>query len=671
MLQSTFSQDNNDKNDLPPIFLRRKLGGLVIFVVICIRTVAAVGCTHNTFLYLTPNSDTLMSELDTSQLEVAAQALEGNASAAQAPVSENTTATTDVPVETSEAENTPSESTDKIPTPTTKAEVLAQLRQYVEQPETSDRAVLDRLRNVFYRLHNDEILKAREAFVAEGGNAEDFVPAADPDEQEYKRLVASVKEVRAKVAAEAEATRQANLQRKLDIIEEIKQMVAQPEDIDKKYDRFKALQAEWKEIGNIPAEHVTETWKNFHHNVEQFYDLLRINHEMRAYDFKKNLEIKTRLCESAEKLAEDEDVVAAFHALQKLHQEFRETGPVAKEQREEIWNRFKAASTTINKRHQDFFLGRKQEEEENLAKKTNLCEQVEALNFESLSTMAEWDAMSQLVIGMQNEWKTVGFTPRKQNQAIFERFRTACDRFFTAKAHYFRNLRETLADNLAQKTALCQRAEELKDSTDWSNTTNAFVALQAEWKKIGPVAHKVSDAVWKRFNTACNAFFDRKKEANSGVHEEEQANLTKKLDVIARLQQLADEGSEQLQQAVKALQAEWAAIGHVPFRKKEKIYRTYRTLCDKIYETVHREAGRRRVDNIARRAAQNGGSELQRLQRAYETKKAEIQTYETNLTFLNSKSKAGNSLVADIERRIQTLRNDLEIIAEKIKEVQG
>lgn len=612
-----------------------------------------------------------MSELDTSQLEVAAQALEGNASAAQAPVSENTTATTDVPVETSEAENTPSESTDKIPTPTTKAEVLAQLRRYVEQPATSDRAVLDRLRNVFYRLHNDEILKAREAFVAEGGNAEDFVPTADPDEQEYKRLVASVKEVRAKVAAEAEATRQANLQRKLDIIEEIKQMVAQPEDIDKKYDRFKALQAEWKEIGNIPAEQVTETWKNFHHNVEQFYDLLRINHEMRAYDFKKNLEIKTRLCESAEKLAEDEDVVAAFHALQKLHQEFRETGPVAKEQREEIWNRFKAASTTVNKRHQDFFLGRKQEEEKNLAKKTNLCEQVEALNFESLSTMAEWDAMSQLVIGMQNEWKTVGFTPRKQNQAIFERFRTACDRFFTAKAHYFRSLRETLADNLAQKTALCQRAEELKDSTDWSNTTNAFVALQAEWKKIGPVAHKVSDAVWKRFNTACNAFFDRKKEANSGVHEEEQANLTKKLDVIARLQQLADEGSEQLQQAVKALQAEWAAIGHVPFRKKEKIYRTYRTLCDKIYETVHREAGRRRVDNIARRAAQNGGSELQRLQRAYETKKGEIQTYETNLTFLNSKSKAGNSLVADIERRIQTLRNDLEIIAEKIKEVQG
>ncbi len=612
-----------------------------------------------------------MSELDTSQLEVAAQALEGNASAAQAPVSENPTATTDVPVETSEAENTPSESTDKTPTPTTKAEVLAQLRQYVEQPATSDRAVLDRLRNVFYRLHNDEILKAREAFVAEGGNAEDFVPAADPDEQEYKRLVASVKEVRAKVAAEAEATRQANLQRKLDIIEEIKQMVAQPEDIDKKYDRFKALQTEWKEIGNIPAEQVTETWKNFHHNVEQFYDLLRINHEMRAYDFKKNLEIKTRLCESAEKLAEDEDVVAAFHALQKLHQEFRETGPVAKEQREEIWNRFKAASTTVNKRHQDFFLGRKQEEEENLAKKTNLCEQVEALNFESLSTMAEWDAMSQLVIGMQNEWKTVGFTPRKQNQAIFERFRTACDRFFTAKAHYFRSLRETLADNLAQKTALCQRAEELKDSTDWSNTTNAFVALQAEWKKIGPVAHKVSDAVWKRFNTACNAFFDRKKEANSGVHEEEQANLTKKLDVITRLQQLADEGSEQLQQAVKALQAEWAAIGHVPFRKKEKIYRTYRTLCDKIYETVHREAGRRRVDNIARRAAQNGGSELQRLQRAYETKKAEIQTYETNLTFLNSKSKAGNSLVADIERRIHTLRNDLEIIAEKIKEVQG
>ena len=612
-----------------------------------------------------------MSELDTSQLEVAAQNLEGNAPAANETVSESQTVTADSNTEMPEAANATSESTDKIPTPATKAEVLTLLRQYVEQPATADRAMLDRLRNVFYRLHNDEILKAREAFVADGGNAKDFVPASDPDEQEYKRLVASVKEVRAKVAAEAEATRQANLQHKLDIIEEIKQMVAQPEEIDKKYDRFKTLQAEWKEIGNIPAEQVTETWKNFHHYVEQFYDLLRINHEMRAYDFKKNLEIKTRLCETAEKLAEDEDVVSAFHALQKLHQEFRETGPVAKEQREEIWSRFKAASTTVNKRHQDFFLGRKQEEEENLAKKTHLCEQVEALNFDSLSTMAEWEAMSQLVIGMQNEWKTVGFTPRKQNQAIFERFRTACDRFFSAKSHYFRSLRETLADNLAQKTALCERAEELKDSTDWSNTTNAFVALQAEWKKIGPVAHKVSDALWKRFNTACNAFFDRKKEANAGVHEEEQANLAKKLDVIERLRQLADEGSEQLQQAVKALQAEWAAIGHVPFRKKEKLYRTYRTLCDKIYETVHREAGRRHVDNIARRAAQNGGSELQRLQRAYETKKAEIQTYETNLTFLTSKSKAGNSLVADIERRIQTLRNDLEIIAEKIKEVQG
>ena len=612
-----------------------------------------------------------MSELDTSRLEVAAQAPEGTTASAQAPVSSDAAATDSPAAATPDTVNTPSESTDKTPTPTTKAEVLTLLRQYVEQPETSDRAILDRLRNVFYRLHNDEIAKAREAFVTEGGKAEDFVPPVDPDEQEYKRLVASVKEVRAKVAAEAEAARQANLEKKLALIDELKQMVAQPEEIDKKYDRFKALQAEWKEIGNIPAEHVTETWKNFHHYVEQVYDLLRLNHEMRAYDFKKNLEIKTGLCEAAEKLAEDEDVVAAFHALQKLHQEFRETGPVAKEQREEIWNRFKAASTIINKRHQDFFLGRKQEEEENLNKKTQLCEQVEALNFDALSTMAEWEAMSQLVIGMQNEWKTIGFTPRKQNQVVFERFRTACDRFFSAKAHYFRSLRETLADNLTQKTALCERAEELKDSTDWSNTTNAFVALQAEWKKIGPVAHKVSDAVWKRFNTACNTFFDRKKEANAGVYEEEQTNLTKKLDVIARLQQLADEGSEQLQQAVKALQAEWAAIGHVPFRKKEKIYRTYRNLCDKIYETVHREAGRRRVDNIARRAAQNGGSELQRLQRAYESKKAEIQTYETNLTFLNSKSKAGNSLVADIERRIQTLRNDLEIIAEKIKEVQG
>lgn len=610
-----------------------------------------------------------MSELEDPRLEAAAPQPEttDTRNEVETPLVEESASATDKGEERIE-DTVQNAETNDMAVPTTKEEVIARLKACVEQEEAADRSVTDMLRTVFYRLHNEETAAAREAFVAAGGDAADFSAATDPLEQEYKDLMNTIKEQRAKAAAELEAERRRNLDRKLDIIEKIKELAGDADKIDKNYDSFKALQAEWKEIGTIPAEHVTETWKNYHHYVEQCYDLLRINHEMRAYDFKKNLEIKTRLCETAEKLAEHDDVISAFHQLQKLHQEFRETGPVAKDIREEIWTRFKTASTLINKRHQDHFLGLKQQEEENLAKKTNLCEQVEALTFEGLTTVAEWDAMAQLIIGLQNEWKTIGFTPRKVNQEIFERFRTACDKFFQAKTAYFRALRESLAENLRKKTALCEKAEALKDSTEWGKTTSMLVKLQAEWKTIGPVAHKVSDAVWTRFNTACNTFFDRKKEAEAGVREEEEANMTKKLDIIARLEKLVAEGSENLLQEVKALQAEWNETGHVPFRKKEKLYRSYRAACDKLYETIHQDAGRRRLDNLVRKASQSG-NERQRLQRAYDEKKAEIQTYETNLTFLTTKSKSGNTLVADIERRIATLKNDLELIAQKMKEI--
>ncbi|RRD80386.1 DUF349 domain-containing protein [Alloprevotella sp. OH1205_COT-284] len=610
-----------------------------------------------------------MSELEDPRLEAAAPQPEttDTRNEVETPLVEESASATDKGEERIE-DTVQNAETNDMAVPTTKEEVIARLKACVEQEEAADRSVTDMLRTVFYRLHNEETAAAREAFVAAGGDAADFSAATDPLEQEYKDLMNTIKEQRAKAAAELEAERRKNLDRKLDIIEKIKELAGDADKIDKNYDSFKALQAEWKEIGTIPAEHVTETWKNYHHYVEQCYDLLRINHEMRAYDFKKNLEIKTRLCETAEKLAEHDDVISAFHQLQKLHQEFRETGPVAKDIREEIWTRFKTASTLINKRHQDHFLGLKQQEEENLAKKTNLCEQVEALTFEGLTTVAEWDAMAQLIIGLQNEWKTIGFTPRKVNQEIFERFRTACDKFFQAKTAYFRALRESLAENLRKKTALCEKAEALKDSTEWGKTTSMLVKLQAEWKTIGPVAHKVSDAVWTRFNTACNTFFDRKKEAEAGVREEEEANMTKKLDIIARLEKLVAEGSENLLQEVKTLQAEWNETGHVPFRKKEKLYRSYRAACDKLYETIHQDAGRRRLDNLVRKASQSG-NERQRLQRAYDEKKAEIQTYETNLTFLTTKSKSGNTLVADIERRIATLKNDLELIAQKMKEI--
>lgn len=547
--------------------------------------------------------------------------------------------------------------------------VIAQLKLLLEQPDNADRNALDACRSAYYRLHNEAVAKAREQFLAEGGEEADFVAPEQPLEAEYKQLLANIKVRRAEMAEKAEAERQANLARKLAIIEQIKGFAADAEQIDKNYDTFKALQAEWKEIGAIPAEHVTDTWKNYHHYVEQCYDLLRINHEMREYDFKKNLEIKTRICEAAEKLTEQEDVISAFHQLQQLHAEFRETGPVAKELRDEVWNRFKTASTTINKRHQDFFLAQKQQEEDNLLRKTALCERVEAIDLTALHTMNDWEAQSKEIVALQAEWKTVSYAPRKANQQIFDRFRAACDLFFTAKSKFYKEVRETLAANLAKKTALCEKAEQLSESTDWAATTKALVELQAEWKTIGAVAHKASDAIWKRFNTACNAFFDRKKTANASGNEEEVANLAKKQDIIARLEQLIAEGSEKLHDAVKALQAEWNEVGHVPFKKKEKVYRAYRKACDTLYATLHEQAGRRRIDNLTRRVAAQGGNERQRLQRAYDEKKAEIATYETNLSFLTTKSKSGSSFVADVERRIELLKKDLTLLAEKIAQL--
>lgn len=605
-----------------------------------------------------------MSEQEELQLEVAAPAPEVAEAQPEVVATHDEISSSTDSQDEDRQENKPN----RPAAPSTKAEVIVRLKEYLQEGEAADRSVTDQLKSAFFRIRNEEIAAARQAFIEAGGQREDFEPAADAEEMEFKNLMNTIKEQRAKAAAEAEAERQSNLERKLAIIEQIKEMTASGEDIDKHYDAFKALQTEWKGIGPIPAEQVTDTWKNYHHNVEQFYDLLRMNHEMRAYDFKKNLEIKTALCETAEKLAEEEDVVSAFHQLQKLHEDFRECGPVAKEEREAIWTRFKAASTTINKRHQDHFLAIKQQEEENLLKKQELCDKVEALNYHALKTVVEWDAMVKEVIALQAEWKAIGYTPRKISQDIFERFRKACDAFFNAKTAHFRLLRSELAENLAKKTTLCEQAEALKDSTDWASTTDALVKLQAEWKNIGPVAHKVSDAIWKRFHEACNTFFDRKKEANTSNRDEEVANLGKKKDIIARLEQLAETGSDKLHAEVKALQAEWNTVGHVPFRKKEKIYRQYRAVCDKLYEVIGEQVGRRRIEGLVR-SVSKGGNERTRLQRIYEEKKQEIANYETNLGFLTTKSKQGNSLVADIERRINILKADLDLLAQKIAEL--
>lgn len=572
-----------------------------------------------------------------------------------------------------QTDNTESNATEKRPEPTSKCEVVERLKEIVYNGGNVERTELEHLKMLYYRFHNAEVTAARDLFISEGGKAEDFRPAPDMEEENFKAQFSLIRELRNKAAQAVEAEKQANLKRKQEIIERIKELATTPEAADKGYNEVKDLQAEWKEIKQVPAENATELWKNYQLYTEQFYDQLRLNHEMRAYDFKKNLEIKTHLCEAAEKLAEVEDPISAFHQLQKLHQEYREAGPVAKEMREQIWKRFKDASTIINKRHQDHFEQIKAQEEQNLEKKTELCQKVENIDLEPLKTYAQWEEITKQILAYQAEWKTIGFTPRKVNNEIFERFRTACDRFFQAKTTYFKANREKLNANLAAKNALVEKAEALKDSTDWGTTTNKFIELQKQWKTIGAVPHKVSDAIWKRFNDACNYFFDKKTEANAGQRKEEEANLEIKKGIISNLEKLASETTDNMLQAVRDLQARWNETGHVPYSKKEKIYRRYRELCDKIYDTLHESAGRRRMDNFRKNVADKGGSELtrerSRLQSIFDAKKQEIQTYETNLTFFRSSSKKGNSLVADIEKKVTRLKSDLEEISQKIKAV--
>lgn len=560
------------------------------------------------------------------------------------------------------------------PQPKTKAEVVERLREIVHNGGEVERAELDHLKALYYRLHNAAAQDARDKFVADGGAPEDFVPAPDTEEEGFKAQLSLIRELRTKAAEALEKEKAENLRRKQEIIERIKEMSVSPEEADKGYDELKKLQAEWKEIKNVPAENATELWKNYQLYVEQYYDQLRLNHEMRAYDFKKNLEAKTRLCEAAEKLAEVEDPVSAFHQLQSLHQEYRETGPVAKELREEVWKRFKDASTVVNKRHQEHFLAQKAQEEDNLRRKTELCQAVEALDFDALKNYAQWDEMAKKVIALQAEWKTIGFTPRKVNAEIFERFRVGCDRFFHAKTAFFKAMREKFSANYEAKMELVKQAEALKDSTDWAATTAKLVQLQKDWKAVGPVAHKVSDAIWKRFNEACNAFFDKKNEATSGERKEQEENLEKKNAILDELAKIAETPADNQLQAVRDLQTRWNEVGHVPFRKKEKMYKRYRALCDKIYDALHESGQRRRMDDFRRSTAEKGGTELTRerarLQNAYEAKKQEIANYETNLGFFSSKSAKGNSLVAEVERKVERLREELATISEKIKTVR-
>ncbi|MCR5469699.1 MAG: DUF349 domain-containing protein [Prevotella sp.] len=560
----------------------------------------------------------------------------------------------------------------------TKAEVLRRVQDIAHGEETPQKEEVENLKTAFYKLHVAEREAQLKAYLDAGGDPEKYQITPDEEEEKFKAEMGIIKERRAKLFKEQEAEKQENLTKKLDIIEKIKAMVTTPEDANKNYQEFKALQQQWREIKNVPAEKANELWRNYQLYVEQFYDMLRLNSEAREYDFKKNKEQKERLCEAAENLANEEDIISAFHQLQKLHQEYREIGPVAKELREEIWNRFKAASTVINKRHQQHFEGIRAKEEDNLARKTVLCEKVEAIAAEENKGSGDWEKHTKQIIDIQTEWKTIGFAPQKMNVKIFERFRAACDDFFGRKAEYFKGLKDTFKENADKKRALIEKAKALQDSTDWKSTGDKMIALQKEWKTIGMVPKKLGDQLWEEFLGACNKFFEARNAAGAGQRSEEHANLDKKRDVIEKLKAVAEEAGENVQDKVQQLVEEYNAIGHVPFKEKDKIYEEYHAVLDKLYKDLNISVAKRRLNNfkqslkqVAERGENALDNERARLFRQYEAIKQEVQTYENNLGFLNASSKKGNSLIDEMNRKVQKLKDDMNLVREKIKAIDA
>jgi len=552
----------------------------------------------------------------------------------------------------------------------TQEEVIERLTEINKDACNADKQEIDYLKQTFYKLHKAEQEAARKAFMDEGGNPDDFVPAPDPWETRFKEIMSSIKEKRSIMAAEQEQEKEENLQKKLAILDKMKALTETTEDTSKIYNEFKQLQQEWNEIKQVPANKVNELWKSYQLYTEKFYDMVKLNNEFREYDFKKNLEQKTHLCEAAEKLAEEPDVVSAFHQLQKLHQEFRSIGPVAKDLRESIWARFKAASTAVNRRHQQHFEILKEKEQNNLDQKTVICEIAESMDYDSLKTFADWDNKTQEILALQAKWKTIGYAPQKMNVKIFERFRAACDEFFKRKAVFFKQIKENMAENLEKKKALCEKAEALKDSTDWKQTAEILTQLQKEWKTIGPVAKKHSDAVWKRFIGACDYFFAQKNKATSSQRSIEAENMAKKEEIIKQLIALDASGATDNNTAeqTRALIKEWNSIGHVPFKEKDRLYNEFHKWVDKLFDKLNLSATERKLSDF--KSGLSKGDSLYRdrekLVRTYENLKSDIQTYENNLGFLSSASKKGNTLVAEVTRKIERLKGDMELVLKKI-----
>ena len=555
-----------------------------------------------------------------------------------------------------------------------KHELVSALENLLEQPVDTIRDDVNQIKLAFYAIRNAEIAKEKEEFLEKGNEETAFAAKEDEVEAKFKELLNQIKEKRAEFNAEQEAARVANLESKRKIIAEIEAIVADPDNINKQYNRIQQLQQEFKAIGEVPAVNATDMWKSYQKATENFYDLLKMNKELRDYDFKKNLEAKQMLCTEAEELNKCEDVVLAFRKLQDLHNQWREIGPVAKELREELWARFKEASAVINKKYQSFFEQRKEKEKENESAKVALCEKIEAIDTSALKSYAKWDEATKTIIALQEEWKKLGFAARKVNADLFARFRKACDEFFARKAEFFKAMKEELAANLEKKTALCEKAEALKDSTDWKKTADELVALQKEWKTIGPVVKKHSDAVWKRFITACDYFFDQKNKQTSSVRQTEHANLKAKREIIASIKNLLESNGDNAESAkkVRELMKQWQGTGHVPFKEKDKIYNEYREAINAAFDKFDMKEVRANLSNFESSISQLSDQdkiyrERERLVRTYEQKCNELKTYENNLGFFNAQSKGGNSMLKEVERKIQKIKDDLALLEQKIK----
>lgn len=547
----------------------------------------------------------------------------------------------------------------------TQEEVIKRLREINENACEADKQEIDQLKQTFYKLHKSDQEAERKAFIEKGGNAEDFTPTPNPLETLFKEIMGEVKEKRSALSAALEQEKEENLAKKLEILEKMKTLTESTEDTTAIYNEFKQLQQEWNDIKQVPSGRQNELWRSYQLYTEKFYDMVKLNNEFREYDFKKNLEQKTHLCEAAEKLAEETDVISAFHQLQKLHQEFRAIGPVAKELRESLWARFKAASTVINRRHQQHFEELKEKEQNNLDQKTVICEIVESMEYDTFTTFSDWEDKTQEILALQAKWKTIGYAPQKMNVKIFERFRSACDEFFHRKAAFYKSIKENMAKNLEKKRELCEKAEALKESTDWKATAELLTQLQKEWKNIGPVSKKHSDSIWKRFIGACDYFFEQKNKATSSQRSIEMENLAKKENIIQQLTELQESSNqEETTEKIRQLTKEWNEVGFVPFKDKDRIYKTYHALIDKF----NLSAAEKKLSNFksSLNKETNLYREREKLMRTYEGLKNDIHTYENNLGFLSSSSKKGNNLVTDITRKIERLKADLDLVTKKI-----